>query len=333
MIVTMSVTIKRASVDLLYAMRVFVRVVDAGSFVRAAEQLNTSNAAVTRQVASLEKHLGVRLLHRTTRKISLTSPGHAFAEKARQILSDVSEVESVGLDKNASFSGVLRISAPLSFGIAHLSRLLPAFRVRYPKLRLDVDLSDRLVDLVADGVDLALRICREPSANLVARRIAPVRLLLCASPAYLKKQGVPKHPRDLAGHETFSYSYLADGDGWVFSRRGGESVTVRIEPSVYSTNGELLRELAVAGGGIILQPTFIVGRELMQGTLVPVLEEWHTTERSLYAVYLTHRQLPPKVRVFIDYLVERIGEEPYWENWKSKKQSLGKNERASSGKA
>lgn len=311
--------------DFVRALQVLVRVVDARSFIRAADQLDTSNAAVTRQVAALEKHLGTRLLNRTTRKISLTSSGEAFMEKARQILEQVADAESVAGERDGGPGGILRLSAPLSFGIAHLSRLLPGFRARYPKLRLDIDLSDRLVDLAGEGVDVALRIAREPSPNLVARRIATVRLVLCASPIYLRKHGTPKHPAELADHETFSYTYLSAGDSWRFFREGGASATVRIRPSVHATNGELLRELALAGGGIILQPTFIVGGDLMRGSLVPLLPEWRLLELSLYAVYLSRRQLATKVRVFIDYLLESIGEEPYWETWKSAKR--GRRER------
>jgi DNA-binding transcriptional LysR family regulator len=303
--------------DFIHAAQVFVRVADAGSFIRAAEQLDASNAAVTRQVAALEKHLGARLLHRTTRRISLTSSGEAFLEKARQILAYVAEAESLAGERRAQPAGTLRLSAPLSFGMAHLSRLLPAFRARYPKLRLDIDLSDRVVDLVADGVDVALRITRQPSENLVARRIAPVRLALCAAPLYLDRRGAPKHPSELAQHDTLSYSYLSAGDTWQFSR-AGETVAVRIDPAVHATNGELLRELALAGGGIILQPSFIVGSDLMRGTLAPVLPEWKMHELALYAVYLSARHLSPKVRAFIDYLVESIGPEPYWENWKAR---------------
>lgn len=302
--------------DFVRAVQVFVRVADAGSFIRAAEQLDTSNAAVTRQVAALEKHLGARLLHRTTRKLSLTSSGEAFLDKARQILSDIEEAESVAGERRAAPSGTLRISGPLSFGIAHLSRLLPAFRARYPKLRLDIDLSDRIVDLVADGIDVALRIAREPSPNLVARRIAPVNLVVCAAPAYLKRRGAPSHPSELAQHDTLSYSYLTAGDAWQFARAPGESVSVHINPTVHATNGELLRELALAGGGIIQQPSFIVGGDLMRGTLVPLLADWHPPEMALFAVYLSSRHLSPKVRAFIDYLLESIGKEPYWENWK-----------------
>ncbi|HZS69914.1 MAG TPA: LysR substrate-binding domain-containing protein [Burkholderiales bacterium] len=302
--------------DFIHALRVFVRVVDAGSFVRAAEQLDTSNAAVTRQVAALEKHLGARLLNRTTRKISLTSSGEAFVDKARRILEEIAEAESIAGERRTAPAGVLRVSAPLSFGVGHLSRLLPGFRARYPKVRLDIDLTDRVADLAAEGIDVALRIAREPRRNLVARPIACVRLVVCASPIYLKRRGTPAHPSELAQHETLSYSYLSAGDVWELQRPGEEPVKVQIRPSVHATNGDLLRELALAGGGIILQPSFIVGADLMRGTLVPLLTDWKALELTLYAVYLSQRQLSPRVRAFIDYLVESIGAEPYWENWK-----------------
>jgi DNA-binding transcriptional LysR family regulator len=302
--------------DFVRSLRTLVRVVDAGSFIRAAGQLDTSNAAVTRQVAALEKHLGARLLHRTTRKISLTSSGEAFIEKARQILDHVAEAESLASNGRAEPSGVLRLSAPLTFGVAHLSRLLPTFRSRYPKLRLDIDLSDRTVDLVVEGIDVALRITREPSPHLVARQIARLGFTLCASPMYLKKRGMPKHPSELSRHETLAYSYLAGGDFWQFSREGGAPVTVQIQPAVHATNGQLLRELALSGGGIIMEPTMHVASDLMRGTLVPLLPEWQAPGLTLYAVYLSQRQLAPKVRAFIDYLIDAIGPDPYWENWK-----------------
>jgi DNA-binding transcriptional LysR family regulator len=315
-IVTILVTIQGREMDFVRGLQVFVKVADSGSFIRAAEQLDTSNAAVTRQVAALEKHLGARLLHRTTRKVSLTSSGEAFLEKARKVLADVEDAEIIAGERRTDPSGTLRVSAPLSFGIVHLSRMLPGFRTRYPKLRLDIDLSDRVADLVADGIDVALRIVREPSANLVARRIAPVNFVACASPAYLKRRGSPKHPSELAQHDTLSYSYLSAGDTWRFLSQSGESVAVQINASVHATNGELLRELALAAGGIILQPSFIVGGDLTRGTLVPLLADWETPSLNLYAVYLSHRHLSPKVRAFIDYVMESVGKEPYWEKWR-----------------
>jgi DNA-binding transcriptional LysR family regulator len=303
------------AMDLVRAMQAYVRVVEAGSFIRAADQLDTSNAAVTRQVAALERHLGSRLLNRTTRRQSLTDTGQAFLERARQILADIADAEAQAASQAVKPTGVLRISAPLSFGVMHLSRLLPAFRQRYPQLRLDVDLSDRVVDLANEGVDVAVRIASDPGETLVARRIAPVRMVLCASPMYLQAHGAPAHPSELGDHETMSYTYLASGEEWPFTR-GRETVRAKIHPSVRATNGEILRELALAGGGIVLQPSFIVGAELMRGTLVQLLREWQAPELSLYAVYLSRRQLSAKVRVFIDYLIESVGgEAPYWEAW------------------
>lgn len=299
--------------DVVYGMRALLAVVDAGSFAAAAEILGTSTAAVSRQVAALEAHLGTRLMNRTTRRLSLTEAGAGFAERSRGILMDLAEAESLAGLHSAEPAGLLRVTAPLSFGIAHLSRLLPEFRRRYPKLKLDLDLSDRVVDLVNERVDVALRITREPGATLVARRLASVGMVLCASPAYLKRHGAPRTPEDLAHHQTLSFSYLWAGDDWTFEDAHGHLTTVRVNADVHATNGDVLRELAVAGEGIVLQPNFLVGMDVARGALVPLLTEWKTFELSLHAVYLSRKNLSLKVRAFIDYLVEAIGPTPYWE--------------------
>lgn len=293
--------------DFVRALRVFLRVVEAGSFAHAAEQLGTSGAAASRQIAALENHLQVRLLHRTTRKLSLTTSGEVFLEKARHIVAAIEQAEGFGAATPEAVSGTLRIAAPLSFGLAALGPVLAGFRQRYPRLRLDLDLSDRVVDLSAHGFDVALRISRDPSPQLVARRIAPVNLVPCASPEYLRLRGTPKHPSDLAKHETLSYSLLSCGETWPFTNPNGELIQVRIAPCVSATNGDVLRDIAVAGGGVIVQPTFIVEREVAAGRLVPLLPGWTLPQFHLYAVYLTHRQLSAKVRLFVDYLVERMG--------------------------
>lgn len=301
--------------DLTYAMKVLVKVVEAGSFARAAELLDTSTAAVSRQIGALEAHLGARLLNRTTRKLSLTDAGAGFYERSRAILDDIAEAEALAGRHALQPVGLLRITVPLSFGVTQLSRLLPGFRARYPQLRLDVDLSDRVVDLVNEGVDVAVRIAFELSGNLVARRIAPVSMVACASPIYLKRRGTPTRPEQLAEHDTLSFSYLWVGDDWPFIDAQGKVTRVRVQPGVHATNGDLLRELAVAGGGIILQPSFIVGAELARGTLVPLLTDWRAPELAVFAVYASRRHLSSKVRVFIDHLVESIGERPPWEQW------------------
>ena len=311
--------------DLTYAMKVLVKVVDAGGFARAAEALETSTAAVSRQIAALEAHLGARLLNRTTRRLSLTDAGAEFCDRSRAILGEIAEAEAVAGRHSLQPVGLLRITAPLSFGVSQLSRLLPAFRERHPQLRLDVDLTDRVVDLANEGVDVGLRIAQELGDTLVARRIAPVSMVVCASPVYLKKRGVPRTPAELAQHETLSFSYLWVGDDWPFTDAQGSLTRVRVQPSVHATNGDLLRELAVAGGGIILQPSFIVGAELARGTLVPLLTDYRTLDLSLFAVYLSRRQLSSKVRVFIDYLVATVGEQPPWELWQRSKTRVGKS--------
>lgn len=293
--------------NIAHGMKVLLQVVDSGSFARAAEALGLSNAAVTRQIGALEHHLGARLLNRTTRRLSLTDAGAEFCARARAVLDMIAEAESCAAEGAARPAGVLRITAPLSFGVLRLADELPGFRARYPELKLDIDLSDRVVDLANEGIDVALRIAASLEANLIARRIAPIGLLVCASPGYLRRRGVPSTPADLERHEVLSYKYLWTGDAWTFTDPAGHAAKVRVRPAVHATNGDLLRRLAVADGGIILQPDFLVAEELRRGRLVRVLEEYRAMEFSLYAVYLSHQHLPVRVRVFIDYLIERFG--------------------------
>ncbi len=293
--------------DLFAATRVFVQVVDSGSFARAAAALDLSNAVVTRQVAALERHLGARLLNRTTRSMSLTDAGEEFHGRSRSILEQLAEAEAVAAQGTRSPVGLLRLSAPLSYGISHLAPVLARFRQRYPQLRLDVDLSDRLVDLANEGIDVALRIATRLDPGIVSRRLARLDAVVCAAPGYLRRRGLPRTPAELAEHDTLSFSYLWAGDEWPFTGPDGRREQIRIHPAVHSSNGELLRELAIAGGGVILQPRFIVAQALRAGTLVPILESYRTLDLNLHAVYLSHRFLPSKVRVFIDFLVDALG--------------------------
>ncbi len=295
--------------DLLKSMQVYVAVVDGGSFVHAAERFDTSTASISRQVSALEEHLGARLLQRTTRRLSMSEPGRAFYERAQQILADIAETEAVVGRESTQPGGLLRISVPLSYGLREFARILPGFRQRYPGLRLDIDLSDRNVDLVNEGIDVAVRIGASPAQNLIARKIAPVRIVVCAAPSYLAERGTPQTPEDLAGHDTLAYSLLSTGDTWTFHDAGGAAQTVRVEPRVHANNGDLLRQLATAGGGIISQPDFIVADDLASGALVPLLQDWQRDESHVYAIYLSRKFLSPKVRVFIDYLVEALGGE------------------------
>lgn len=299
--------------DLVHGMRVLLKVVDNGSFSRAADVLDTSTAAVSRQVGAMESHLGTRLLNRTTRRLSLTEAGAEFVERSRVILADLEEAEALAGRHAARPVGLLRVTMPLSFGITHLPRLLPAFRRQYPDLKLDLDLTDRVVDIANEGVDVALRVARELGGNLIARRLATVGMVLCASPAYLKRHGRPRTPRDLANHQTLSFSYLWAGDEWPFEDAQGRTLKVRVQPTVHANNGDVLCELAIAGEGIVLQPRFMVSAAVERGALEPLLTEWKTFELGLYAVYLSRRHLSLKVRCFVDYLAKTIGRQPYWE--------------------
>lgn len=293
--------------DMVKSMRVYLAVVEGGSFVHAADRFDTSTASISRQIAALEAHLGARLLQRTTRRLSMSEPGRAFYERAQQILTDIAETESVIGRESTQPTGLLRVSVPLSYGLREFARVLPDFRARYPGLRLDIDLSDRTVDLVNEGIDVAVRIGASPAPNLIARKIAPVRIVVCAAPSYLARRGFPQLPEDLAGHDTLAYSLLATGDTWIFHDSMGAEHPVRMEPSVHANNGDLLRKLALAGGGIISVPNFIIAEDLVSGALVPLLEGWQRGESHVYAVYLSRKFLSPKVRVFIDYLVETLG--------------------------
>ena len=286
-------------------MQVFVAVAEGGSLHAAADVLATSNAAISRHVAALEDHLGTRLLNRTTRRQSLTSAGQEFLSRAQQILADVAEAEAIAGETAAKPSGILRISAPLSFGNRKLAQWLPGFIDRYPDLRLDIDLADRLVDLATDGIDVAVRIGRQAAAtNVVSRRLAAISTEICAAPSYLKRRGWPSSPSDLANHDTLSFTYLATGDSWTLRNAEGQTDVVRIRPRVHASNGDILCELAVQGRGIILQPSFIVENDLAAGRLVRVLDGWKMDSFNLYAVYLSRKFMPAKVRVFIDYLTE-----------------------------
>lgn len=294
--------------DVLHTMRVFVAVVEGGNLVRAAERLGTSNAAISRHVAALEEHLGVRLLNRTTRRLSMTDAGQDFFTRAQQILEDVAETEALAGEGVATPSGLLRISAPLSFGIRRLSQWLPGFIDRYPDLKLHVDLTDQMVDLASDGTDVAVRIARQPAyTNVIARRISTVRTIVCAAPEYLARRGRPRIPSDLTEHDTLSFSYLSTGDSWAFRDTAGHEATVRIRPRVHATNGNLLCELALQGLGVINQPAFIVEQHIASGKLEPVLTGWTMEGFNLYALYLSRKFLSAKVRVFIDYLSEVEG--------------------------
>jgi len=293
--------------DTLRAMQVYIAVVETGSFVAAADRLDTSNAAVSRHVAALEDHLGARLLNRTTRRLSMTDIGQEFFNRAQAILGDVADAEAIAGQNSAKPSGQLRISAPLSFGVSKLSQWLPEFVARYPDLKLDIDLSDRLVDLANEGIDVAVRIGRQAaSTNVISRRLGSISAEICASPDYLRRRGTPTSPQELLEHQTTSFSYLATGDSWTLTNKQGRTETVRIRPSIHANNGDILGKLAVHGYGIIMQPSFVVEEDIAAGRLVRILGDWSVEGLNLYVIYLSRKFLSAKVRAFVDYLSEVV---------------------------
>jgi DNA-binding transcriptional LysR family regulator len=300
--------------DVFQAMRVFVKVVELESFSRAAQRLGISATAASRQVADLEARLGVRLLQRTTRRLYLTDSGRSYYERCTQILNDLDEAELTISSAAERPQGLLRVAAPVSFGIQHLTPLFLNYMARYPEVKLELSLSDRMVDLVEEGYDLALRITRELKTTLVARSLARARLVTCAAPSYLKRHGVPRTPEDLRHHDCLCYTYDMTQGIWEFEGPAGR-VRVPVEGSLATNNGDSLRVAAVAGRGIILEPTFLVGEDLRQGRLVPLLPDYPAPSLTLYAVFPSRRYLSPKVRTLVDFLVECIAEPLPWDAW------------------
>jgi len=298
--------------DAFEEMRNFVRIVEAGSISRAADQLGLAKSGVSRRLADLENRLGVRLLARTTRRSSLTDSGKTYYEGAVRLLSDVDELDTLVADSEASLEGGLRLAAPLSFGLAHLTPAIDEFVRAHPGVLVDIDFSDRQVDLVAQGVDLAIRIAELRDSSLKARSICPIRLMLCASPDYLERRGAPQRPEDLSRHRVLHYD-IGGGPLLRLSDGQGGQRQLPVQPSLKANNGDFLRDMAIAGHGIILTPTFIVWQAVAVGELVPVLREYWPPPLNAYAVYPQSRYLSRRARVFIDFLAERFGANPYWD--------------------
>ena len=288
--------------DKFQAMRAFVAVVDTGSFVRAADALGLSKTAVSRLVGELEAGLGARLMHRTTRKLSLTPEGEVFHERCRQLLDGLAEAEAELTAHAGEAIGRLRINVPVTFGLLHLASLWPAFMATHPKVELDITLTDRLVDLVDEGYDLAVRIARLQPSSLVSRRLSSTRLVLCASPEYLRRRGIPRHPSELAQHSVIAYTLLSMGERWAFEGPDGP-VSVTVAPHMRTNSGDTCCAAALLHQGFVLQPTFLVGPHLVSGALVEVLPQYRSIELGVFAVYPSRKHLTPKVRVLIDFLV------------------------------
>ncbi len=298
--------------DKFQGMQLFTRVVDAGSFTAAAEGLGISRALASKLIQTLEDSLGVRLLNRTTRRVSLTDAGRNYYQRVSEILAQLAEAEAEAAELQLEPRGRMRVSAPISFSVLHLAPAFSEFQRRYPRVELELELSDRLVDLVEEGFDLAIRIGKLADSTLVARRIAPACLVMVASPDYLKRAGTPNEPTDLSMHNFMIYT-LATRRDEIALERNGETTTTRIRGNLLVNNGDFIAAAAVEGHGISVLPTFIVADLLKRGELVRVLDSWIVPPIAIHAVYAQTRSLPAKTRALIDFLVERFGPEPYWE--------------------
>ena len=290
---------------------VFVAVVECGGFSPAARKLGVSKSAVSKRITQLEDKLGVRLLYRTTRKLSLTEAGEHYYANAVKAVAFAGEAEDAVTQLQQVPQGRLRINTPMSFGRLHIAPLIPQFLKRYPNVEVDMVMDDRVVDLVESGFDCAIRGGDLPDSTLIARKLAPLRLALCASPEYVVKYGVPKTPADLVEHDCLLFAYSVSE--WPFSA-DGKATSVKVSGSYQANNSEALREAVLQGVGISRIPTFVVGSDIREGRLVELLADYQMPVKALYALFPKRQHLPAKVRVFIDFVVEQLGgDQPCWD--------------------
>lgn len=291
--------------DRLSAMEVFTNVVEFEGFSAAASHLGISRASVSKQVIQLEESLGARLLNRTTRRVSVTEVGEAYYERCKRVLAEVEEADLLVEQLHSEPRGTLKVSAPMSFGVAHLGPAVSDFLSEYRELSISLTLNDRFTDLIEEGFDIAIRIAQSADSSLIARRLSGVRCVMTATPEYLERKGVPTKPQDLSGHQCLSYSYLASGLEWpIFGPNGATSV--KVSGPLKANNGEVLLQAARQNLGIAFLPNFLVREDIQAGVLVPVLEQYRLPELSVYAVSPPNRFPSRKVQAFIAFLAERF---------------------------
>lgn len=294
-------------------LRTFVAVVEAGSISAAADRLDLAKSGVSRRLADLETRLGTQLVRRTTRRQDLTDAGRTLYERAVRLLDELEEAEQAARATEGSLSGTLRVAAPLSFGLEHLNPAINEFVGRHPDLAVELQLDDAQVDLIATGCDVGVRIARLADSSLAARRLTEVRHVVCAAPSYLEARGTPTTPAELARHDCLLYANAPDHT-WRYRDSSGSEGAVAVRGPITINNGQALSEAAAAGLGIVLQPSFIVWRELAAGTLVTILDDCTWPQLDAWAIWPSTRLLSRRVRVFVDFLVERFGESPpYWD--------------------
>jgi DNA-binding transcriptional LysR family regulator len=303
------------NMDRFEDMQTFVKVVEAGSITRAAERMNIAKSAVSRRIADLEERLGIQLFRRTTRRLNLTDTGRSFYERCVRILADLEEAELAVSREHATLRGRLRVAVPMSFGLMHLGPAIVDFMCAHPEVQFDLDFNDRQVDLLEEGFDVAIRIAELSDSSLIARRLAPVRHVVCASPDYLARRGTPREPADLEEHACLVYSNVADPGTWRYQDPDGEGGSVKVPIHLQASNGEFLRQASVAGLGVLMEPTFIPFGEIENGLLVPILTDYGWPVLNAYAVYPHTRHLSQRVRAFVDFLAERFSGVPYWDRF------------------
>jgi DNA-binding transcriptional LysR family regulator len=302
--------------DRLISMAVFKRAVDDGSFAAAARHFGISSEMAGIHVRSLETHLGVRLLNRTTRRLSLTDVGRSYHARCTAILADLGEAEAEASSQQTVPRGLLRIAAPVTFGVRYIAPAVGDYMLGYPEVTLEIAVSDRIVNLVEEGMDLAIRVGELQGSSLISRKLTSARLVVCASPDYLRRAGRPEAPSDLTRHACLIYTETATPTTWRFRSPDGQVDTVRVSGPVSSSNPEVIHQLALAGLGVILAPSFTVGIDIVQGRLMPLLTEWQSRTLPIHVLYPHRSLLSVKVRSFIDFIVARFGSPPEWERWR-----------------
>ena len=294
-------------------LQAFVAVVEAGTFTAAADRLNIAKSAVSRRVSALEERLGVQLLRRTTRVLNLTETGQSFYEHSARILADLDEAEAAVQQEHGELSGTLRVALPLSFGVRHMCKPIAAFIKRHPRLKFDLDLNDRRIDLIEEGVDVAVRIGHLRDSSLIARKLFDARIVIAASPHYLHMHGTPESPDDLKDHDCLVYSNLEDPDRWSWTDSTGKRHAVDVKSTMRASSGDFLTNAASHGLGIVSQPTFLASESIRRGNLIPILTDYEWPVTPAYAIYPPTRHLSYRVRAFIDFLVERFAGTPQWD--------------------
>ena len=302
--------------DKLDAMNAFAKVVASGSYAEAARRLGLTRSAVSKAVMELEQLLGARLLDRTTRRLSPTEAGRAYFERCVDILAAIEETELQVSRLHEEPRGVLRVNAPMSFGTLYLGDAIADFMAAYPDLKVELTLNDRFIDPLEEGVDVTVRIGALPDSSLIARKLAPARRVLVASPDYLARHGEPQTPDDLTRHRCLNYGHSTTMQRWRLTR-DGETIVVPITSYLCSNNGDVLRAAALKGNGITRLPTFIVGADIKAQRLRVVLPSYAPTSLGIYALYAPNRYLAAKTRVLIDFLVERFGNDPAWDDYRT----------------